>query len=261
MRRARVALAVLVRSLRGPRAARVGRFALVTGAHLLVLYLLLRIPEIREPVEARVQSTEITFFHEPRRPAEGNLGTREPKLARLRVEVSTLPEVRIPDVPVAAALHTPSMPSASLVFAAPSVPKSGRGGGGGAGTGAGGGSGHGILVVSRVLPPYPPVARLLGEYGTVIIGAEVDPRGRLIQVKVLRSSGFRELDQAAAEAVGRYKFRVAAKGGQSNGVWLSVEMNFNITCGSAPRPGESKDARNASCLYRSRAAGAWRFQP
>jgi TonB family protein len=229
----------------------------VTGAHLLVLYLLLRVPEIREPVEARVESTEITFFNEPRRPAEGNLGTVEPKLARLRVEVPPLPEVRIPNVPVAAALHTPSVPSASLVVAAPSVPQPG----GGAGPGPAGGSGHGILIVSSVEPPYPPVARLLGEYGTVIIGVEVDPRGRLIQVKVLRSSGFRELDQAAAAAVGRYKFRAAAKGGQSIGVWLSVEMNFNITCGSSPRPGQTQDARNASCLYRSRAAGAWRFQP
>jgi periplasmic protein TonB len=255
VRGARAALAVLVRWL-GPQAGRAGRFALVTGAHLLVVYLLLRVPESREPVEVPVESAEVTFFDEPRRPAEGNFAAVEPKLERLEVEVPPLREIRIPDVAVAAALHTRPMSSTSLVVAAPSVPQPG----GGAGPGPAGGSGHGILIFSSVHPPYPPLARLLGEYGTVIVGLEVDPRGRLIQVKVLRSSGFRDLDQAAAAAVGRYKFRAAANGEQSNGVWLSVEVNFNITCGSSRGPGQSQDARNASCLERSRAAGAWRLQ-
>lgn len=256
MKYARAALAALARGLTGPRGARAGRFALVTGAHVLVICLLLRIPEIQLPVEAQAESFEITFFDESHRPPKPHLGTVEPKLKKLKIEMPLLPKVRIPHMPaVATALRTPPVRSDSLVAAAPSVPQPGVGS---LSAGSAGVPDHPTLIVSRVLPSYPIRASLARERGSVLIGLEVDPRGRLIQVKVLRSSGSRDLDQAAAAAVGRWKFRAAAQGGQP--IRMSIEINFSLTCGTAPRLGETQDARNGGCLDRSRAAGAWRFQ-
>ncbi len=250
--------AALVHRLTGPQAARAGRFALVIGAHLLVLLALLRIPEMRPPAEAQIEPYEITFFEEPRRPVEPKLGTVEPKLKKPEVELPPLPQVRIPDVPATVAtLPAPSVRSESLVAAAPSVPQPGVGA---ETAGPAGGSDHPTLIVSEVDPIFSPRRALLEgvEHGSVLVGMEVDPQGRLIHVKVLRSSGSAEFDRAAVAAVRRWKFRAAAKGGQP--IKMSKEFNFSVLCGPAPRPGQPRKTPHASCLERSRAAGAWRFQ-
>jgi periplasmic protein TonB len=59
---------------------------------------------------------------------------------------------------------------------------------------------HVDLAASRE-PEYPPVSRRLGEEGTVILEVLVDPDGRATDAKVVQSSGFPRLDQAAIEGV------------------------------------------------------------
>lgn len=48
---------------------------------------------------------------------------------------------------------------------------------------------------------YPANARLLREHGTVTMGFKLFPSGQIVNIKVLKSSGYRLLDQAAVQAV------------------------------------------------------------
>ncbi len=50
-------------------------------------------------------------------------------------------------------------------------------------------------------PDYPPVSRRLGEQGTVIIEVLVDAGGHAVEAKLVQSSGFARLDQAALDGV------------------------------------------------------------
>jgi protein TonB len=73
-------------------------------------------------------------------------------------------------------------------------------------------------------PEYPPEAVLNGEHGTVVILIHVSPAGTTAGVDVLRSSGYVLLDRAAREAVLRWRFLPAVKGGEPVG--SDVTMGF-----------------------------------
>lgn len=56
-------------------------------------------------------------------------------------------------------------------------------------------------------PEYPPVSRRLGEQGTVILEVLVDETGRATDAKLVQSSGFPRLDEAALAGVkSSYRF-------------------------------------------------------
>lgn len=56
-------------------------------------------------------------------------------------------------------------------------------------------------------PEYPPVSRRLGEQGTVVLEVMVDASGRAVEAKIVQSSGFARLDDAAVAGVKeRYRF-------------------------------------------------------
>ena len=56
-------------------------------------------------------------------------------------------------------------------------------------------------------PEYPPVSRRLGEQGTVILEVLVDESGRATDAKLVQSSGFPRLDEAALAGVkASYRF-------------------------------------------------------
>lgn len=64
------------------------------------------------------------------------------------------------------------------------------------------------LLVSRVMPDYPRQARLRGVEGLVLLEAILDPEGSIEDdIKVLQS--IPSLDQAAVEALRRWRFRPA----------------------------------------------------
>ena len=73
-----------------------------------------------------------------------------------------------------------------------------RGGAGGTGTGSGGGS-QGYFPT----PPYPAVARSRGMQGTVYLSITFGADSRVTSATVARSSGYSELDRAAADWVRR----------------------------------------------------------
>jgi len=66
----------------------------------------------------------------------------------------------------------------------------GEGGGGGAGGDGGGGDGSGgarVAYGSNPLPPYPLIARRLGQEGVVLLDVLVAADGRAAEVRILRS--------------------------------------------------------------------------
>lgn len=58
-------------------------------------------------------------------------------------------------------------------------------------------------------PAYPVLARRRGQEGTVLLRVDVDTKGRPTLVSLQKSSGFPLLDNAAVQAVKRWKFKPA----------------------------------------------------
>ncbi len=72
--------------------------------------------------------------------------------------------------------------------------------------------------------PYPDEARRAGIEGTVRLRIVVDTEGRVVDVKVLNGPGY-GLNDAARDAIRKFKFKPAMKGGES----VSTTMVYNYT--------------------------------
>ncbi len=77
-------------------------------------------------------------------------------------------------------------------------------------------------------PVYPPLSRRMGEEGRVTLRVFVDPNGRASQIQIKTSSGAPRLDQAAQDAVLRWKFLPAQRGAEAVGAWVLVPIVFNL---------------------------------
>lgn len=82
--------------------------------------------------------------------------------------------------------------------------------------------------LSNPAPTYPALSRRLGEEGKVMLRVFVQPDGRPSQIEIKASSGSPRLDQAAQEAVWRWKFIPARRGDEAVGAWVQVPINFNL---------------------------------
>ncbi len=56
-------------------------------------------------------------------------------------------------------------------------------------------------------PDYPPTALAAGRAGLVLVRTTIDNRGRVTKASIARSSGSQDLDQAALQAVRRWRFQ------------------------------------------------------
>lgn len=75
-------------------------------------------------------------------------------------------------------------------------------------------------------PAYPPEALRNGESGTALMRVLVDPGGMPYAVELVRSSGSRALDRAASDALRRWRFRPALRGGQPVAGEVEVPIAF-----------------------------------
>jgi protein TonB len=67
---------------------------------------------------------------------------------------------------------------------------------------------------THTTPPYPGVARKLGEQGTVKLKLTISPQGVVTAVDVVQTSGFPDLDQTAVYWVmSNWRYRPAVQGG------------------------------------------------
>jgi periplasmic protein TonB len=101
-----------------------------------------------------------------------------------------------------------------------------RPGAGGEGPGGGVGSLARPLGGYQLLPRYPESARRQGVTGTAMLLFEVLANGTVGEVQVERTAGHPDLDQAAAEAVKKWRFEPARRGNQPVAVWLRMPVRF-----------------------------------
>jgi protein TonB len=115
----------------------------------------------------------------------------------------------------------------------------GDGSGRGSGNAFGNGTGRGKSSVEpaaasnahptyTVKPEYPDQARREGSEGTVLLRVLVNRYGRPQKIEINRSSGFEALDQAAQEAVEKWRFRPASAGDTNLESWVRIPIVFRL---------------------------------
>jgi TonB family protein len=82
-------------------------------------------------------------------------------------------------------------------------------------------------AIAQPTPRYPTTARVAGREGTVVLEAVIDEQGRVSKVQVLRGLGL-GCDEAAVEAVERWRFRPATLQGRPIPVLYTLTVHFKI---------------------------------
>ena len=82
--------------------------------------------------------------------------------------------------------------------------------------------------LSNPAPAYPPLSRRMGEEGQVVLRVQVEANGRPAQIELKSSSSSARLDQAAQDAVWRWKFIPAKRGDEAIGAWVLVPITFTL---------------------------------
>jgi len=77
-------------------------------------------------------------------------------------------------------------------------------------------------------PNYPPLSRRLGEEGKVLLKVKVSPAGQALAVDVEKSSNFERLDEAARQAVVRWRFVPARRGDENVEASVIVPLVFRL---------------------------------
>jgi len=75
-------------------------------------------------------------------------------------------------------------------------------------------------------PPYPVLSRRLGEQGRVLLRVRIEADGSASAAQVYGSSGFVRLDQAAQQAVLRWRFVPGTRNGEAQAMWFLVPIQF-----------------------------------
>lgn len=90
------------------------------------------------------------------------------------------------------------------------------------------GESRGVRLVSAPRPDYPPLARQLGEEGTVWLKLSVNEQGRVTTVTLQRSSGFARLDKAGQAAVWQWRFAPKLEAGKTVVAEVELPVRFDL---------------------------------
>jgi protein TonB len=82
------------------------------------------------------------------------------------------------------------------------------------------------MLIDRVLPAYPPIAREAGIQGTVVLEATITTAGTIRELRVV--SGPQMLRQAAVDAVSRWRYRPYLLNGQPIEVETTISVVFSM---------------------------------
>lgn len=77
-------------------------------------------------------------------------------------------------------------------------------------------------------PPYPAASRHKKETGTVVVRIVISERGTVMEASIRQSSGFAALDDAALNAVRRYRFSPTLRDGRAVIATGSITMPFTL---------------------------------
>jgi protein TonB len=185
----------------------------VIGIHILIIYGLaatmgvVKVPQFAAPIEAVFIPEQTQREPEPPAPVK-------PEIDQVMPTEQPMPEIQF-DEPVVPPAET-AVPASENAIAAAT---------------ASGAVAQDLKASNRVEPAYPPAARRAGEEGTVRLKVLVDEKGRPRDVTVANSSGFARLDQAAIEAVRKWRFVAATDGANPISAWTQVAITFRLTTG------------------------------
>jgi len=82
--------------------------------------------------------------------------------------------------------------------------------------------------LSNPPPAYPAASKQAGEQGVVMLSVSVTEQGRAASVRLERSSGFPRLDEAARNAVQRWRFSPARLGSIAVSSEVTVPVRFHL---------------------------------
>jgi periplasmic protein TonB len=193
--------------------SRSGPVLAVIGIHVLIVYGLavstgfVEMPRFAAPVTAVFIPEQTEVQPEPEIKIKPEIDAAVPM-------DEPLPEVQFEE-PIAPPTETP-IPASENAIAATTATTAGA-------------PAQELKTSQRVEPTYPPISRRMGEEGTVRLKVLVDERGRPKDVQISQSSGFGRLDQAAKEAVRRWKFVAATDGANAIAAWTQVAVTFKLT--------------------------------
>lgn len=77
-------------------------------------------------------------------------------------------------------------------------------------------------------PAYPSVSRRLGEQGRVLFDVLILPDGAVGEIRLKRSSGYSRLDEAAREALRRWRYVPARRGNEAIPYWYVQPLAFSL---------------------------------
>ncbi len=183
----------------------------VVGLHVLIIYGLVVSMGIVE-VSKFAAPIQAVFIDEPISEPEEEIKPVKPEIDNVVPVEETVPQLDIEEI-VAPPAEVAMPPSENAVAA----------------TAAEAGAAQQLKTTNRVEPVYPPTSRRMGEEGTVRVRVLVDENGRPRDVNIAQSSGFSRLDQAAIDAVKRWRFVAATDGTRPISTWTQVAITFKLT--------------------------------
>lgn len=77
-------------------------------------------------------------------------------------------------------------------------------------------------------PVYPALSRRLKEHGRVVVDVYILADGSVGETRLKTSSGYRRLDDAALQAVRRWKYIPARRGNEPVALWYSQSLVFSL---------------------------------
>lgn len=205
------------------------RYGLVAAAHAALLLPLLATPPAAEPAPLQVFSARLIAAPAAASatPAAAMPAAPKPSPARPTAPAPSLANSTASSPSSMAASAPASAAAASTAASAPASTASGPSSPSGAST---------VLAEARYdaaylhnpKPTYPPASRRGGEQGQVLLRVAVAADGSAQAVQVIAGSGFSRLDQAALEAVRRWKFVPAKRGDIPVDGVVRVPINFSL---------------------------------
>jgi protein TonB len=77
-------------------------------------------------------------------------------------------------------------------------------------------------------PAYPAASRRFGEQGRVLLDVYIQPDGRVGEIRLKQSSGYPRLDEAALDAVRRWRYVPAHRGDEPIAYWYVQPISFSL---------------------------------
>jgi periplasmic protein TonB len=190
--------------------SRPGPLIAVIVVHAMIAYLL-SVSMGVVPIPKVLEAAQVVFIPEQEKITEPEITPVKPDIAQQEVVDTPMPQVEIPPEIVAPPTDAPPSDTAPVASAATGAPA------------------QDLKVTTRTEPIYPAASRRANEEGTVRLRILVDERGMPREVQIAQGSGFPRLDQAAMDAVRKWRFAAATNGSQTITAWTNVAVTFRLT--------------------------------